>query len=48
MANVLRFDQSILDSQLSSRRPLKSIRTTSGDREAVQVPLNLIAPYSKQ
>ena len=45
MANVLKFDQSMLESQFSGRKPMKSIRTPSGDREAVQVPLNLIDPY---
>ena len=48
MANALKFDQSMLDSQLSSRRRLKSIRTTSGEREAVHVPLNLIDPYTDE
>ena len=46
MANVLKFDQSMLDSQFSVRKPMKSIRTVSGEREAVQVPLNLIDPYT--
>ena len=46
MANVLKFDQRMLDSQFSARKPMKSIRTTSGERKAVQVPLNLIDPYT--
>ena len=46
MANVLKFDQRMLDSQFSARKPMKSIRTASGEREAVQVPLNLIDPYT--
>ena len=45
MPNVLKFDQGMLESQFSGRKPMKSIRTASGDREAVQVPLTLIDPY---
>lgn len=48
MAKGLRFEKSMLDSSVSARKPMKSIRAVSEDRQAIQVPLNLIDPYEDE
>lgn len=46
MAKGLTFDPSLLEEATKRHKSTKSIRTDSNDRETVQVPLDLIDPYT--